>query len=81
MNRKVFWMICAIHTNELPLRHLIEVLGKKYPSVKRFLYVDIFQMVNLLPKMGFLVLLAGSSLRLLPIHLLAISNVPIMLGQ
>ena len=27
LNRKVFWVICQLHTNELPLRHLIECLG------------------------------------------------------
>ena len=42
LNRKVFWVICAIHTNELPLRHLIEVLGKNYPSSNRFLFLLIF---------------------------------------
>ena len=26
--RKVYWVVCQIHTNEMPLRHLIESLGK-----------------------------------------------------
>ena len=33
LGRKVFWMICMLHTNELPLRHLIERLDGK-PSSK-----------------------------------------------
>lgn len=28
LERKVYWVICQLHTNELPLRHLIEALGK-----------------------------------------------------
>ena len=50
LNRKLFWVICQIHTNELPLRHLIEnidgktsskggfsgPIGKKLPEVNSF---------------------------------------------
>ena len=36
LNRKVFWMICAIHTNELPLRHLIERLIGKTKGKDKF---------------------------------------------
>ena len=32
LGRKVFWMICMLHTNELPLRHLIEKLDGKTSS-------------------------------------------------
>ena len=27
LGKKMFWVVCTIHCNELPLRHLIEKLG------------------------------------------------------
>ena len=36
LNRKTFWAICQIHTNELPLRHLIEKLDGKTLSKSGF---------------------------------------------
>lgn len=33
LERKLNWLVCALHTNELPLRHLITTLdGKTLPS-------------------------------------------------
>ena len=29
LNRKLNWLVCALHTNELPLRHLIMTLDGK----------------------------------------------------
>ena len=34
--RKTFWVICCLHTNELPLRHLIESLDGKTTSKDGF---------------------------------------------
>ena len=36
IDKKVFWVICQIHTNELPLHHLIEVLDRKTNSCDCF---------------------------------------------
>ena len=35
-NEKKFWVVCQIHTNELPLRHLIEKLDGKTTSKDGF---------------------------------------------
>ena len=32
LQRKVTWLVCALHTNELPLRHLITALDGKIIS-------------------------------------------------
>ena len=32
LGRKCFWVVCKIHTNELPLRHLITTLDGKSSS-------------------------------------------------
>lgn len=36
LGKKVFWVVCTIHCNELSLRHLIERLGKYIQSKKGF---------------------------------------------
>ena len=36
LERKCFWVVCNIHTNELPLRHLIIVLDGKTSSKDGF---------------------------------------------
>ena len=36
LGRKTFWVICCLHTNELPLRHLIESLDGKTTSKDGF---------------------------------------------
>ena len=36
LGRKVIWMICALHTNELLLRHLMTVLDGKTISDDKF---------------------------------------------
>ena len=34
LNKRLNWLICALHTNELPLRHLIvELDGKPFQKV------------------------------------------------
>lgn len=32
LGRRLIWLICALHTNELPLRHLVTGLGVKTAS-------------------------------------------------
>ena len=36
LGRKVIWLICALHTNELPLRHLMAALDGKTASDNKF---------------------------------------------
>ena len=37
LNRRTFWVICMIHINELPLRHLVETLDGKTSSKGGFM--------------------------------------------
>ena len=37
LDRKLFWAICNLHTNELPLRHLIEIIDGPTCSDKGFM--------------------------------------------
>ena len=36
LNKKLIWLICALHTNELPLRHLMINLDGKTVSDNKF---------------------------------------------
>ena len=65
LGRKLMWLVCFLHTNELPLRHLIEDLGGKTTSDHTFsgpLGETLADAVNLEVNPRFLPIKTGQSL-------------------